>query len=250
MKALSTFLFSLLLINFTTPAQAAQVAPIYAHLQGNYLITYTENSENKIRSAPNILLHNNLLHIYNYEDSLLAQHRPVDTYYFLKKTKKDQDSVIKKLYALSQLDNKRYGSYRDSDKNDGNYVIEGRYNKKSFIITINEYGRHYEDKGVTKSNLLNRDDLFNKLPYFKTGEKSKLYIPTYLRVLASKSEIIYDPQSIENYMEFDGTITLGCNKIKYENYKILPFSGIYLINKESLYHLSVSPLLPGMTACE
>jgi hypothetical protein len=250
MKALSTFLFSLLLINFTTPAQAAQVAPIYAHLQGNYLITYTENSENKIRSAPNIFLHNNLLHIYNYEDSILTQYRPVDTYYFLKKTKKDQDSVIKKLYALSQLDNKRYGSYRDSDKNDGNYIIEGRYNKKSFIITINEFGRHYEDKGVTKNNLLNRDDLFNKLPYFKTGEKTTLYTPAYLRVLASETELLYNSQSLENYMEFEGDIKLGCNKIKYEKYKILPFSGVYLINKESLFMLSVSPVLPGVKVCE
>lgn len=250
MKVLPTLLFSLLLINFTTPVHAAEAAPIYAHLEGNYLTTYTESSENKIRSTPNIFFHNNLLHIHNYEDSLSAQHRPVDSYYFLKKTKKDQDSIIKKIYALSQLDKKRYGSYKDSDKNDGNYIIEGRYNKKSFIITINEYGRHYEDKGVTKSNLLNRDDLFNKLPYFKTGEKTFLYKPAYLMVLASKSEILYDPQSLENYMEYDGTIKLGCNKIKYENYKILPFSGIYLINKESLFMLSVSPVLPGVKVCE
>ena len=250
MKVLPTLLFPLLLINFTTPVHAAEAAPIYAHLKGNYLTTYTENSENKIRSAPNIFLHNNLLHIYNYEDSLLAQYRPVDTYYYLKKTKKDQDSILKKLYALSQLDKNRYGSYEDRDKNDGDYVIEGRYNKKSFIITISEYGRHYVDKGVTKSNLLNRDDLFNKLPYFKTGEKTALYKPAYLRVLASKSEILYDPQSLESYMEYDGNIKLGCNKIKYENYKLLPFSGIYLINKESLFYLSVSPLLPGVVACE
>ena len=250
MKVLFPFIITSLIFTQLNPSYAAQDRYNYNHLKGNYLTTYMESSENKIMSAPNIFLNNNFLFVYSYEDSILAQHRPVDTYYFLKKNKKEQDNYINEIYKLSLLDKKRYGKYKDRDSNDGNYIIEGRYNKKSFMIIIPEYGRHYLAPGVTNSNLLNRDNLLNKLPYFKTGENSSKYTPAYLKVMVDKSEILYNPESLETYIEYEGELKLGCNKIKYENFGKLPFSGLYLVNKESLLYLSVSPLLPGVRACE
>lgn len=250
MKVLSSLIITSLIFTQLTPSYAAQDRYIYNDLKGNYLTTYMESSEKKIKSAPNIFLNNNLLFIYSYEDTILAQHRPVDTYNYLKKSKKEQDSYINTVYKISRLDKNRYGSYMDRDSNDGNYIIEGRYNKKSFMIVIPEYGRHYIAPGVTKGNLLNRDNLFNKLPYFKAGEISGRYTPAYLKVMVDKSEILYNPESLDTYIEHEGELKLGCNKIKYENFGKLPFSGLYLVNKESLLYLSVSPLLPGVRACE
>ena len=250
MKVFSPLILISIIITQLTPSYAAEDRYIYKYLKGNYLTTYMESSEKKIKSAPNIFLNNNLLFIYSYEDTILAQHRPVDTYNYLKKSKKEQDSYINTVYKLSRLDKNRYGSYIDRDSNDGNYIIEGRYNKKSFMIVIPEYGRHYIGPGVTNSNLLNRDNLLNKLPYFKTGENSSKYTPPYLKVMVDKSEILYNPESLESYIEYEGEFKLGCNKIKYENFGKLPFSGLYLVNKESILYLSVSPLLPGVRACE
>lgn len=250
MKFFYTFTINLLLIGITTNSYAVGNDYLFTQLKGNYLVTYSESNDKKTISPPNIFLNNNILYNYIYEDSVLASYRPIETYIYLKKSKKQHDNYINKLYKLSQLDNKRYGSYKDRERNDGNFIIEGRYNKKSFMIIINEYGRHYIAPGVTNNNLKNRDDLFNKLPYFKAGEKSETFTPTYLIVQASKSNIEYTPDNFETHMKYEGELSLGCNKIKYEKFSILPFTGNYLINNEKFLFLSVRPLLPGVKACE
>jgi hypothetical protein len=224
----------------------------YNDLKGNYLISYTKTigiyNDNK-RFDNNILslLNNNNIYVRNFEDIILQNYTPIETFYYHGVTVNNLNNEIKYFYQLAKKDS-NFGKYNIKPENI--LYIEGRYKGNPFLIEIPDYNNYYIDINVSKIQLKLREDTINRINKLYLSKNSKEYAPKSYSVI---NNIVFDIENYNDTLIINRPLKTGCSKIRVNDVININFNGIYKFindNKTKYYNIYLKPNLPGLDLCE